>query len=143
MEERVCGGMGVWLWVESGCVGVVSVDVIFSMHGTPPHTHTTGHRVFRDRQRRLVTSLGSGPPGSEAGGSESCLFVEPLAWMAGTVTGVVSGKLHCPKCAARLGSFNWSGERPGGSRGRGRVGVCGCELGEVGGYTGLVGDAGR
>ncbi|EFJ44677.1 hypothetical protein VOLCADRAFT_82741 [Volvox carteri f. nagariensis] len=43
------------------------------------------------------------------GGAESCLFVQPMQWMAGTVTGVVAGKLHCPKCSARLGSFNWSG----------------------------------
>ncbi|KAG2441137.1 hypothetical protein HXX76_003989 [Chlamydomonas incerta] len=67
-----------------------------------------GHRVFRDRQRHRATALGT-PPGGEAGGGESCLFTEPLAWMAGVVTGVNSGKLHCPKCAARLGSFNWSG----------------------------------
>ncbi|KXZ47886.1 hypothetical protein GPECTOR_32g499 [Gonium pectorale] len=66
-----------------------------------------GHRIFRDRQNRRP------PPGIAAAGvdstNESCLFVEPLSWMAGTVTGVVGGKLHCPKCAARLGSFNWSG----------------------------------
>ncbi|GFR47106.1 hypothetical protein Agub_g8674, partial [Astrephomene gubernaculifera] len=44
-----------------------------------------------------------------SGASESCLFIEPMQWMAGSITGVIAGKLHCPKCSARLGSFNWSG----------------------------------
>lgn len=33
-------------------------------------------------------------------------FVEPLQWMTG-VTRVSSGKLHCPKCKTKVGSFNW------------------------------------
>ncbi|KAG2490222.1 hypothetical protein HYH03_011347 [Edaphochlamys debaryana] len=67
-----------------------------------------GHRVFRDRNRHRRGGLPPSGGGSVEGG-ESCLFVAPVAWMAPTVTGVVTGKLHCPHCAARLGSFNWSG----------------------------------
>ena len=37
------------------------------------------------------------------------LFVEPISWMADTVVGAVQGKLYCPGCSARMGSFNWSG----------------------------------
>ncbi|XP_028167622.1 dual specificity protein phosphatase MPK-4-like isoform X2 [Ostrinia furnacalis] len=33
-------------------------------------------------------------------------FVEPMAWMA-DVTHAPQGKLHCPKCRTRLGSFSW------------------------------------
>lgn len=32
-------------------------------------------------------------------------FIEPMAWMH--VTLVTNGKLHCPKCSAKLGSFSW------------------------------------
>jgi dual specificity phosphatase 12 len=38
------------------------------------------------------------------------VFTEPLAWMCGQVVGPVQGKLYCPNCQARLGSFNWAGE---------------------------------
>ncbi|GLV41145.1 MAPK Phosphatase 4 [Carabus blaptoides fortunei] len=33
-------------------------------------------------------------------------FVEPIAWMK-NVTQTVQGKLHCPKCSSKLGSFSW------------------------------------
>ncbi|XP_033321782.1 dual specificity protein phosphatase MPK-4 isoform X2 [Megalopta genalis] len=34
------------------------------------------------------------------------LFVEPMAWMP-DITHNVEGKLNCPKCSAKLGSFSW------------------------------------
>ncbi|XP_050579184.1 dual specificity protein phosphatase MPK-4 isoform X2 [Bombus affinis] len=34
------------------------------------------------------------------------LFVEPLAWMP-DITHNVEGKLNCPKCNTKLGSFSW------------------------------------
>lgn len=33
-------------------------------------------------------------------------FVEPLAWMPDIMYNV-EGKLNCPKCATKLGSFSW------------------------------------
>lgn len=33
-------------------------------------------------------------------------FVEPLAWMPG-ITQSLEGKLNCPKCNSKLGSFSW------------------------------------
>ncbi|CAK1547991.1 unnamed protein product [Leptosia nina] len=33
-------------------------------------------------------------------------FVEPMAWME-DVTRTPSGKLHCPKCRNKIGSFSW------------------------------------
>lgn len=33
-------------------------------------------------------------------------FVEPLAWMT-SITQSLQGKIHCPKCKSKLGSFSW------------------------------------
>ena len=33
-------------------------------------------------------------------------FIEPLAWM-GDIYNKAEGRLYCPKCASKLGSFNW------------------------------------
>lgn len=34
-------------------------------------------------------------------------FLEPLAWMDGILK-QTQGKLHCPKCQTKLGSFSWT-----------------------------------
>ncbi|KAJ2485426.1 tyrosine protein phosphatase yvh1 [Coemansia sp. RSA 2320] len=39
----------------------------------------------------------------------SSLFVEPMEWMAGIRDGLIENKVNCPKCDAKLGSYNWSG----------------------------------
>ncbi len=49
------------------------------------------------------------PPPPPSTVSSTSLFLEPVAWMAAVVVGAVQGKLNCPSCNARLGSFNWSG----------------------------------
>ena len=44
----------------------------------------------------------------------SSYFVEPLSWMSSTLeTGVLAGKITCPnlKCGAKLGNFDWAGNR--------------------------------
>ena len=41
-------------------------------------------------------------------GDVGSIFVEPLRWMSG-ITESNQGKLYCPGCSARLGSYNWSG----------------------------------
>lgn len=54
---------------------------------------------------------GSGKAGGGGGGDGgSSLFLEPMQWMASAVVGETQGKLYCPSCNARLGSFNWSGK---------------------------------
>ncbi|CAG9133707.1 unnamed protein product [Plutella xylostella] len=45
-------------------------------------------------------------PAAVAGACRRVWFVEPMRWMRG-VTHASSGKLHCPKCQAKIGSFNW------------------------------------
>uniref|UniRef100_A0A4X2JZY1 Dual specificity protein phosphatase 12 n=2 Tax=Vombatus ursinus TaxID=29139 RepID=A0A4X2JZY1_VOMUR len=38
-------------------------------------------------------------------------FIEPVQWMESVLLGVMDGQLLCPKCSAKLGSFNWYGEQ--------------------------------
>ncbi|KAJ2702776.1 tyrosine protein phosphatase yvh1 [Coemansia spiralis] len=39
----------------------------------------------------------------------SSLFVEPMEWMDGVGDGVIESPIHCPKCCAKLGAYNWAG----------------------------------
>lgn len=48
-------------------------------------------------------------PGSQA--HCTSYFIEPVQWMEVTLLGVMDGQLLCPKCCAKLGSFNWYGEQ--------------------------------
>eukprot|EP00047_Mylnosiga_fluctuans_P023542 m.139961 g.139961 ORF g.139961 m.139961 type:complete len:365 (-) comp9622_c0_seq6:90-1184(-) len=45
------------------------------------------------------------------GGSSKCssIFVEPMAWMAEVAEGLAAGKIVCPQCNGRIGSFDWAG----------------------------------
>lgn len=63
---------------------------------------------WRKRNKEL-RQRGGQALGAEAA-DESSVFVEPLAWMAGELgRGQTQGKLYCPGCAARIGSYNWAG----------------------------------
>eukprot|EP00731_Ephydatia_muelleri_P023815 Em0016g86a len=39
----------------------------------------------------------------------SSYFIEPVEWMEPMIIGCLQGKVTCPKCAGRLGSFDWAG----------------------------------
>ncbi len=70
-----------------------------------------GHRIFRRRQPPQPSQ----PPAAAATDGQGSIeqgavFLEPISWMGDQVVGPVQGKLYCPNCSARLGSFNWSGE---------------------------------
>ncbi|GMH41492.1 hypothetical protein BSKO_09402 [Bryopsis sp. KO-2023] len=49
------------------------------------------------------------PSGDEPHKSASSVFVEPLSWMKNVTEGALEGKIYCPQCNTKLGSFNWSG----------------------------------
>jgi hypothetical protein len=88
---------------------------------TPPCAHTGGVS-FTDRRSVKGNTLVV----DEA--ADSSVFLEPMRWMADEVTGAVQGKLYCPGCSARLGSFNWAGGGPSalaGAVGAPSWGVCG------------------
>ncbi|GAB1599121.1 dual specificity protein phosphatase 12-like [Argonauta hians] len=73
-------------------------------------SHTTGdwERSF-DWNYKLSTLRTSDSEKNKTICSES-LFIEPVQWMADVVSNQ-SGKLTCPKCLAKLGSFIWCGEK--------------------------------
>ncbi|XP_029651563.2 dual specificity protein phosphatase 12 [Octopus sinensis] len=73
-------------------------------------SHTTGdwERSF-DWNSKLSNLRKSDSEKNKVTCKES-LFVEPVQWMADVVTNQ-SGKLTCPKCLAKIGSFIWCGEK--------------------------------
>lgn len=69
-----------------------------------PHTVGKGEVAFTWRAHKVEA-------GAQA--EEQCeqqIFIEPVAWMQKEVL-QLEGKLGCPKCAAKIGSFKWTGER--------------------------------
>lgn len=45
--------------------------------------------------------------GQESAVCTRTFFVEPLLWMKKEVVNNVEGKLYCPSCKSKIGSFNW------------------------------------
>ena len=74
---------------------------LFSSDVLEAHEPGGGEQAFSRRQR----SGGNGGGGGAEGACTS-LFLQSDAAEA---LSMVEGKLACPKCATRLGSFNWSG----------------------------------
>uniref|UniRef100_A0A7S3QUC6 protein-tyrosine-phosphatase n=1 Tax=Dunaliella tertiolecta TaxID=3047 RepID=A0A7S3QUC6_DUNTE len=72
-----------------------------------------GHRIFRSgpygSTTRRTGQAANQPPSQQPEEGGASLFVEPIAWMAESVVGAIQGKLYCPGCNSRMGSFNWSG----------------------------------
>lgn len=93
------------------------------------YTSSSGNKSYKCRKCRLslfdVTSVIAHEPGSGQTSFKwhkqdlyevdpinyqcTSLFVEPVRWMLPLLEGTVDGKLPCPKCNGRLGSFNWAG----------------------------------
>lgn len=68
-------------------------------------------RPFFDLQNAAATATNEGIIEKEEQKLEHKLcnqiyFVEPLAWMK-TVAHSEQGRLNCPKCDSKLGSFSW------------------------------------
>ncbi|XP_023555623.1 dual specificity protein phosphatase 12 isoform X2 [Octodon degus] len=70
------------------------------------HHEGSGPVAFAHKRTALSLSLS---PGSQA--QCTSYFIEPVQWMAAALLGVMDGQLLCPKCSAKLGSFNWYGEQ--------------------------------
>ncbi|PVU92569.1 hypothetical protein BB559_003693 [Furculomyces boomerangus] len=41
----------------------------------------------------------------------SSIFFEPISWIKDIHSGVISGKIMCPKCDTKLGQFSWAGSK--------------------------------
>lgn len=70
------------------------------------HSEGSGPRAFT--HKRTAPSL-LPVTGSQA--QCTSYFIEPVQWMGSALLGVMGGQLLCPKCSAKLGSFNWYGEQ--------------------------------
>ncbi|XP_025112847.1 dual specificity protein phosphatase 12-like [Pomacea canaliculata] len=77
------------------------------------HKKGEGESAFDWRSKIPPKASEMKPENLEAELEAKCdisLFVEPIEWMKGKIEHM-EGKLSCPKCSAKLGSFVWYGER--------------------------------
>lgn len=70
------------------------------------HSEGSGPVAFAHKRTGLSSVL-------TTGNQAQCTsyFIEPVQWMESALLGVMDGQLLCPKCSAKLGSFNWYGEQ--------------------------------
>lgn len=70
------------------------------------HSEGSGPIAFAHKRTALSSVL-------TTGNQAQCTsyFIEPVQWMESALLGVMDGQLLCPKCSAKLGSFNWYGEQ--------------------------------
>jgi dual specificity phosphatase 12 len=72
--------------------------------------HAEGRHAFAYRRALKGADAGGAP--SEARECGSVFVSEPNSWMlASTAAETESGKLNCPKCGTRVGTFAWSGSQ--------------------------------
>ncbi|XP_015764779.1 PREDICTED: dual specificity protein phosphatase 12-like [Acropora digitifera] len=107
-----------------------SKDLLSSVIKELKDTSSSAHKSYKCRKCRLLlfdtNSLLAHEPGSgqtsfkwqkqdlhkvDPKNNTQCtsVFIEPVTWMLPLLEGTVDGKLLCPKCNGRLGSFNWAG----------------------------------
>ncbi|XP_066222099.1 dual specificity protein phosphatase 12 [Saccopteryx leptura] len=70
--------------------------------------HNEGSGPVAFAHKRLAPSL---MPVTGSRAQCTSYFIEPVQWMEPALLGVMDGQLLCPKCSAKLGSFNWYGEQ--------------------------------
>ena len=79
---------------------------LFEMQHIVEHEPGVGQAAFEWRKQSA--------PANGTGSAAQCAnyFVEPMAWMDGVDDRyTLEGKIACPKCAAKLGSFCWPGSQ--------------------------------
>lgn len=82
---------------------------LFKSSNALPHGPGKGDAAFDWRAKLQSTSESEQ---SSESNSESCtktINIEPMKWMESSIL-TLSGKILCPKCSAKLGSFTWLGE---------------------------------
>lgn len=77
------------------------------------HEPGAGAGAFQGGGRGGGCGGGGAHNAAASSSSQPCtsLFLEPMAWMRPQLGGCVAGKLACPGCGSRLGSFSWAGGR--------------------------------
>ena len=82
-------------------------QALFKQSGIMKHSVGEGEIAFGWRGKVSSEII------EKSGDQEVCdlsYFIEPVKWMAGTIQDL-EGKLACPKCNCKIGSFIWYGER--------------------------------
>ncbi|XP_049633571.1 dual specificity protein phosphatase 12 [Suncus etruscus] len=79
---------------------------LFRRSSVLDHNEGCGSLAFAHKRGTTPLLVGSGVPAQC-----TSYFVEPIQWMQPALLGVLDGQLLCPKCKAKLGSFNWYGEQ--------------------------------
>ncbi|XP_055993750.1 dual specificity protein phosphatase 12 [Sorex fumeus] len=79
---------------------------LFQRSSVLGHSEGSGALAFAHKRGAVLGAL-------TPGGPAQCTshFIEPVQWMQPALLGVLDGQLLCPKCKAKLGSFNWCGEQ--------------------------------
>ncbi|XP_052785497.1 dual specificity protein phosphatase 12-like isoform X2 [Mya arenaria] len=87
-------------------------QILFKTSSIVQHSKGEGEAAF-DWRSKMPANLRPADCVNQSSGSEVCeksLFIEPVRWMAESIK-QMEGKLNCPKCNLKLGSFIWYGEK--------------------------------
>ncbi|RDD45398.1 Dual specificity protein phosphatase 12 [Trichoplax sp. H2] len=82
-------------------------SLLYSENNILTHSIGTGQGAFKWRKRNAKNNNNQQHDVSVC----SSYFIQPLPWMESVIVGNVEGKLSCPKCSNRIGSFNWAGSQ--------------------------------
>ncbi|XP_062598658.1 dual specificity protein phosphatase 12-like [Saccostrea cucullata] len=82
---------------------------LFRQSGIMKHTVGDGEVAFDWRGKVSSEKVEKSPDEAERV-CDLSYFIEPVRWMAGSIQDL-EGKLACPKCSCKIGSYIWYGER--------------------------------
>ncbi|CAN2391855.1 positive regulation of glucokinase activity [Pristimantis euphronides] len=90
-----------------------SKDLLFRCRKCRRSLFRAGSILNHALDERPAAFVHKRPAAVQASHQAQCtsFFVEPVQWMEAALLGVLDGQLLCPKCNAKLGSFNWYGEQ--------------------------------
>lgn len=80
---------------------------LFRESGIITHSSGFGRSSF-SKESKVNKTVKSQVHNPELPCSDS-IFIEPVVWMQNTIL-QQNGKLNCPNCQAKIGSFRWAGE---------------------------------
>ena len=81
---------------------------LFNISQIVLHNQEKEQRGFDIKHKFEFYAKGNAPNTSSGNVCNQEIYVEPLSWLQDRLDDV-SGKINCPKCDAKLGSYDWSG----------------------------------
>ncbi|XP_033732620.1 dual specificity protein phosphatase 12-like [Pecten maximus] len=85
-------------------------QALFKKSGLITHYVGEGEAAFDWRSRIPASRKEAVESGESTTTCRQSLFIEPVRWMADSISEPL-GKLSCPKCSSKIGSFVWHGEK--------------------------------